>query len=434
MTHRIQNYDTLATSDLRRDALALIETGYDAIDVGKALARAVRIEGDELVIACGAGNARRPLRGRRVFFVGIGKCAAVAAGAIETILGDRLTGGVALDVSNTADVDLRTITLHIGTHPLPSEENTRATERILSFLAETTEDDLVLMLISGGGSTLICAPEAPMTCLDERDIFTALTDAGASIEELNTVRKHLSRARGGGLARAAYPAEVVSLIVSDVPGNDLEYISSGPTVRDDSTVADARAILARYGVAGAPTLAFIETPKEEKYFARVSNTLFLTNETALDAMRDAAEARGYAATIVTDRLTGEARAVARDAAEALHAAAPKTVLLYAGETTINLGDHPEKGGRNQEVALAALRHVAPGELIAPFASDGHDNTDHAGALADEAALAHAKSAGLSIDDALAHHGTYAFFSATGDTLITGYTGSNVSDLIIAIKR
>ena len=429
-SHRIQNFDLLATNALRLDALSIAEAGYAAIDIGAALRRTLRVEHDELRVH----DTTYRLGGRRAFFVGVGKCAFAAAGAIETLLGDSLEGGIAFDVSSAGRHNFTKIEAHIGTHPLPSEVNEHATKRIIEFLSDREENDLVIMLISGGGSTLLCLHEAPMTCTDESSLFNELTAKGASIQDINTVRKHLSHARGAALAAAAYPAEVVSLIVSDVPGNDIGYIASGPTIIDSSTAADAKAILAHYGIASSAGINFIETPKEQKYFERVTNILFLTNHNALSAMRDEAVQRGYEAEIVDERFTGEARDLGRVLVRKLHDARAKTALLYAGESTVTLGASSGAGGRNQEMALAALQDIRGDELLLPFASDGHDNTDHAGALGDEATRAHARAQKLSIEEYLDSHCAYDFFSATGDALMTGYTGSNVSDLIIAIKN
>lgn len=442
MNRAIQNFETLAENALRLDALALAEAGYGALHTGSTLMRTVHLEDDTLII----GDIEHPLGDRGVFFVGIGKCAAAGAAAIEEILGDRLTGGIALDVANEKQHQFKKVELFLGTHPLPSEVNETATARIVGMLEGCTADDLVLMLISGGGSTLLCLPTAPMTCTDESTLFTALTAGGATIQELNTVRKHTSRARGGGLACAAYPAEVVSLIISDVPGNDIASISSGPTVRDVSTVADARAVLAKYGVELPATGVLTETPKEEKYFERVTNTLFLTNSDALRAMQEEATKRGYTATIMSDHVAGEAREVGKAILETLHTIPSKTVLLYAGESTVTFAS-PEhgrgglvppkpvgEGGRNQEMALTVLADIRPDELVLTFASDGHDNSDHAGAIADATTRAHAEEKELSIDESLARHCSYDFFKASGDALMTGYTESNVSDIIIAIKN
>jgi len=429
MGHIIQNFEELTVgSELRRDAIAIAEAGYEAINVGNALRRKF-------------DSVRRRLTERRVFFVGIGKCAFAGAEAIEELLGDKLTGGIAFDVSPTKPT-LAKIEAHIGTHPLPSEENAQVTNHILEFLSSRTEEDLVIFLISGGGSTLLCTPEAPLTPAGEAELFKQLTAQGATIQELNTVRKHLSRARGGGLARAAYPAEVISLIVSDVPGDDIAFISSGPTILDTSTIADAEAVLARYIIALPSGAAFIESEKEASYFERVTNLLFLTSHDALTAMRGEAAQRGYATEIIDDHFSGEARDIGRMVVEKLHAAPAKTALLYAGESTVTLGGPsprrsgllPREGGRNQELALAALEDIHDGELVLPFASDGHDNTDHAGAIGDSLTLAHAQEKNLSVADYLDAHRSYDFFSTADDALLTGYTRSNVSDLIIALKH
>ncbi len=430
MAHRVQNFETLATTALRTDALSIAEAGYDAINTGATLERTLTIVGDALHV----GSAVYPIAGRRVFFVGVGKCALDAAEAIEDIFGDRLTGGIALDVASRAQRPLKRVTAYIGTHPLPSEVNEEATKHIMELLSGREESDLVLMLISGGGSTLLCAHDAPMTCADESILFNELTARGAAIQDLNVVRKHLSRARGGGLAHAAYPAEVVSLIVSDVPGNDIEYIASGPTVLDTSTVDDARAVLERFGIVPSVNVTFMETLKDRKYFDRVANILFLTNEDGLRAMQEEATARGYTAEVVDDHFTGEARDIGRRIVAKLHDTPAKTAHLYAGESTVTLGAEHGQGGRNQEMALAALADVHDDELILPFSSDGRDNTDAAGAIADAVTRGHALAQKLSADEFLAGHRSYDFFRATGDALVTGYTGSNVSDFIIVLKH
>ena len=430
MAHVIRNFEALATAPEREDALSIAEAGYAGISTRGVISRKMRVGGDELLV----GDRRYPLSGRRVFFVGVGKCAIAAARAIEDLLGDRLTAGIALDVSPAGVDKPNRIEVIVGTHPEPSEVNVEASNRVIEFLSHCAEEDLVLMLISGGGSTLLCRPDAPMTCLDERMLFEELTNRGAKIQEVNIVRKHISGVRGGGLAKAAYPAEIVSLIISDVPANNIEYISSGPSVRDDSTIGDAGDVLARYKISLPAGAQFIETPKEEKYFERVENILIMTSRDALDAMSAEAERRGYNAEIVTDCITGEAQEVGRYILEKLHAAPEKSVLLFAGETTVALGNTSGTGGRNQELALSALADIHADELILPFASDGRDNTDHAGAIADAATRAHAEQHGASIAEHLSAHTSYTFFVATGDFLDTGYTGSNVSDLIIALKN
>jgi len=430
MEREIQNFEALATTDLRRDALAIAEAGYAAIDVSAALERDLRIENDELRV----GEKVYALADRRIFFIGVGKCAFAASGAIERILDGRLTAGIALDVSPIEGAAPTKIETYVGSHPLPSEVNENATKRIVELLAGCRESDLVIMLISGGGSTLLCLHKAAMTCFDESTLFEELTAKGAPIRDINIVRKHISEMRGGGLARAAYPAEVLSLIVSDVPGNDIHTIASGATMLDTSTVSDAREVLEQYGITAAGNIEFMETPKEPKYFERVTNLLFLSSADALTAMQSEAEKRGYAATIADDHFDGEAHDTARAIVEKLHDAPAKSVLLYAGESTVTLPAHHGAGGRNQEMALAVLESIRDDELFLPFASDGHDNTDHAGAIADATTREHTLSQHLSSTEYLEGHRAYDFFTSTGDALTTGYTGSNVSDLIIAIKN
>lgn len=427
---QIQNVRALAVTDERRDALAIAEAGYAAINIGGAIERKLRFKHEELSI----DDKIYRLAGRRIYFVGVGKCAFVAARAVEKLLGNRLAGGVALDVSPLEGRPLATIETYTGTHPLPSEANELVAKHIMEFIAGRREDDFVMFFISGGGSTLLCLHKTPMTCTDEGELFKSLTACAVPIQDVNTVRKHISLARGGALAVAAYPAEIVSLIVSDVPGDDLEFIASGPTTLDSTTVADAQAVLKKYAISPPTTIEFIETPKKQKYFERVTNTLFLSSRDALSAMHGEAVRRGYDVTIVDDRFTGEARDVGRDVAEKLRASPSKTVLLYAGESTVTLGAGAGAGGRNQEMALSALGNIRDDELILPFSSDGRDNTDHAGAISDETTRAHARIHRLSVDEHLNSHRSYDFFTTTGDAVVTGYTGSNVSDLIIALKK
>lgn len=429
MIRSIKNFETLAENDARRDALAIVEAGYAAIDVEAAIIREVRTMGDMLCVGeriCSISSAKR------IFFVGIGKCAIAAARAVEATLGEKLAGGIALDVSDVSGHGLKKIEAFIGTHPLPTEVNMDATRRIVEFLGGLTEQDVVLMLISGGGSTLLCLHDKAMTCLDESVLLSELMRRGAPIEEINIVRKHISLARGGGLAKAAYPAEVIALIVSDVPGNDERYIASGPTVRDTTSIADAKRVLESRGISDE-RIVFHETAKDEKYFERVKNILFITNKNALNAMRAEAMQRGFHAEIVDDRMQGEAADVGRAIAEKLHGAPPKSAFLFGGETTVTLQSDSKIGGRSLELALAALSDLRSDEIIIPFASDGRDYVEYAGAIADSITLSHSKDKKLDITETLKTHGTYDFFTKSGDFLMTGYTGSNVSDLVLALK-
>lgn len=426
---KIKNFEELAVTKGRRTALLVAEAGLQAIDTEQVIEHAVRIEGDTLVVE----NQRFPLASvKRLFVVGVGKCSLEAGAALERILGDRITDGIVVDVHEGALQKLRTFT---GTHPLPTEQNVDATKEIITLLSGRAEDDLVLFVISGGGSTLLCQP-TNFTCQEESNVISCLSKAGADIHEINTLRKHLSLARGGYLAKHAYPARSVALIFSDVPGDILEFVASGPTVKDTTTVEDAKKIIAKYEVqkrCGFSDAGLVETPKEEKYFERVTNVLAVSNRVALDAMAAKAKELGYAPRIATASLSGEARDVGTKIIEEIRKSAPKTALLYGGETTVTLRK-PGKGGRNQELVLSALRSVGPGECVMSIASDGRDNTDFGGALCDIITKENAQHMGADPELYLGENRSYEFFSSVGDYLHTGDTGSNVSDLIIALHE
>ena len=427
---KIQNIPELATTPLRTDGLRILEAGLEAIDTERVIRETVRLEGDTLI----ADGETIPLASvKRVFVAGIGKCAARAAAELERILGERITDGFLITVGEVPP--LTRIHAHQGTHPFPSEDNMRASEGLLQFLSGLHEDDLVIFLATGGGSTLLCLPEDG-NWQRESLIFGAFTNAGAPIQEINTVRKHMSKVRGGFLAQAMYPAHVISLIMNDVPGSDdIGFIASGPTVRDATTEEDAAGILERYNIlrsCGLEGCGLMETPKDQKYFERVRNIVVVSNRTALEAMKKTAEGLGYRAEIRNARFSGEAREFGMRAVRELHEAPAKTVYLYGGETTVTVR-HPGKGGRNMEVALGALPDVREGELLIASASDGRDNTDFGGALCDTITAQKATTQGLDPRTHLETNQSYAFFAAVGDHLVTGDTGSNVSDLALALK-
>lgn len=424
---KIRNFKDLATTQLRTDGLSILSAGLDAIDTHAVISKTVSLSGETLTVADTTYDLRQF---SRIRVAGVGKCSGDAAGALSEVLGSRLTDGIIIDTH--AHPLPATIQLRIGSHPLPEERNVQATLQLISFLDECTDNDLLIFIVSGGGSTLLCQPEGDMTCTDESDIVSALMRKGATIQETNTVRKHLSKARGGGVAKHAYPATVAALIFSDVPGDDIAFIASGPTVQDTSTVEDARHVLSAYGLEAAEKF-LVETPREGKLFERVTNTVVVSNAIALDAMRAHAQELGYAATVVTTTLSGEAKDVSRDVLARLHGAPEKTVLLFGGETTVASGEATGIGGRNQEVALAGFPDVHEGELLVACASDGRDNTDAAGALCDTELVHKAKTAGVVPEEHLAKHDAYAFFETVGGHIKTGDTGSNVSDLIIALK-
>jgi glycerate 2-kinase len=430
---RIRNGDTLATTSARRSALTIADAALEAIDTRAAIRRAVALEGDGLRVA-GEEIALAPAS--RLRLVAIGKCATAAAAALAEALGPRLCDGIVLDVAEATRLPLPGMRVYHGTHPMPSAANVEATRAILRFLSGGRPDDVVLCVVSGGGSTLACLPPEGSTAEDERAVLEELFRAGATIREINTVRKHSSLVRGGQLARAARPAQVVGLIFSDVPGGTLDLVASGPTVLDPSTVADAERVLARYGLpaaAGVGRFPLVETPKDPGNSAGARNAVLVSNEVALTAMDAAARREGLRAEVRAATLSGEARDVAARVLGDLHAAAPGTAHLYGGETTVTVRG-TGRGGRNLELALAALGAVRDDELLLTLATDGRDNGPLAGAIADAVTRRDATAAGADPSAFLAENDSYGFFSRVPHALETGATGANVADLIVALKR
>jgi len=427
---KIQNFDELATTPARKALLTIAEAGLQAIDTGTVIHDTIRREGDVLMVG---GEMVDLKQIDRLIFVAIGKCAADAAMAAEEILGDRIARGVVLDVKKCPEV--KHLQAFCGTHPLPSDENLAATEAIVATLKDLTERDLVIFVISGGGSTLLFLPQNPND-REEISIFNALTDAGATIEELNTVRKHLSLARGGWLAEYAYPARVISLIFSDVTGDDISFVSSGPTVKDATTIEDAANVLAKFNVLRTCNIEkcdLVETPKDDKYFSRVKNILTVSNRKALDAMQEQAQKLGFAAEIRDTKLIGEVVGVAEMVVSALRQAPAKSVLLWGGETTVEIKGKGA-GGRNLQLAATALDFVKDGEEILSFGSDGRDHGPYAGAICDTITKQATMDKGLEIKHFRDDNDTQTLFEKAGNYVLTGDTGSNVSDLIIAMKE
>jgi glycerate-2-kinase len=421
------NFDQLAHGKARADALAIAQAGLEAIFTEPAVRRHVVYDSQADVLTV-RGHVFDLVKVKRVFLVGFGKAAYDAVATLQSIIGGRVSCGFVIDLKAG---DLGPIVCKVGTHPLPTVVNVEATQQLVEMLDTATEDDLVLMVVSGGGSSLLCYPES-ISCADEQALITHLTKRGATIQELNTVRKHVSRVKGGNLAKICYPATVVALIFSDVPGNSLDVIASGPTVYDTTTVTDAARILEHYELGDrlrSGQLRLVETPKDQRYFADVHNILLVTPQDALAAMVDAANRLGYWPKVWQEAYTGDAHSLGR---EALALVGPGEVVLAAGESTVHITGHGV-GGRNQALSLAALPFVMERQVLLTIASDGHDNTDAAGAIADSLTAAHAATHGLDPVVYLAQNDSYTFFQATGDAVMLGHTGANVSDLLIVLQ-
>jgi hydroxypyruvate reductase len=371
------------------------------------------------------------------------------AAAVEEVLGDRITRGVV--VTKYGHVQpTNTIRVHEAGHPVPDDAGIAGAEAVLEAVQGLGPDDLVLVLISGGGSALTPSPVPGITLAEKQALTKALLACGADIREMNTLRKHISRIKGGQLARAASPARVFTLILSDIVGDPLDAIASGPTVPDPRTYADALGILDKYRIrqeipasirthleAGAAG-TIPETPKpDDPLFARVRSVMVASNIQALAAARGDAERRGFHAMILSSFVEGETREIARmHAALALEVRAsgnplrPPVCLITGGETTVTLKGKG-KGGRNQEFALAAALDIAgmADVVVLSAGTDGTDGpTDAAGALVDGETVARAGSLGLSTRAALDGNDAYPFFERLGDLVITGPTRTNVMDV------
>jgi glycerate 2-kinase len=428
-TSIIKNSELLSTTPARAALLSIAEAGYCSIQTPHIIEENLSRTGDILTVA---GRTYDLSEYEHVYVLAVGKCSLDAAPVIASILGNRLTKGVCIDV-RTGPAPARMQLLE-GTHPYASVQNAVHTKTLLEVAEQAGAHDLVLVLVSGGGSALLCQP-ATHTPRDEAELIRHLFKGGATITELNIVRKHLSKARGGMLAAAAYPAEVATLIFSDVPGDDMAIIASGPTLLDTTTIEDARQVLEKYHAdrIGFSPDHLIETPKEKQYFQRVHNVLALTNMVALIAMKAQAEALGYTAFIRDVQMQGDAHAIADLVVTELHTARPRTVLLYGGESTVTITG-PGKGGRNQELSLAALETLQDDELLCSLASDGRDYTDHAGGIADVHTRTLARAQGLRPADYLYTNDSFTFFHTLQQGVVTGYTGSNIADLIIGMKH
>ena len=416
--------------NLRKDAKAILMAALAAADPTAAVEKVLRAR-DDLD------------RYEHIFVVGAGKAGGTMARAVEQFLGDRISLGCVNvkdgDTAKTQFIELR----HCG-HPFPDERGLSAAKRVVEICGEAGEKDLVICLLSGGASALTPYPAPPITLAEKQETTRLLLESGASIHEINAVRKHISAIKGGQLARIAAPAHVLSLILSDVVGDDLDTIGSGPTAPDASTFQSAFAILGKYRLRERVPARVrerlrngaTETPKPaDPLFDNVENVIVGSNQKSLESAARAAKDLGYRTMILSSSIEGETRDVGR-----MHAAIarqirthgqpmrPPACVISGGETTVTMSGGTGKGGRNQEFALAAAIDAAGLEdvLILSAGTDGSDGpTDAAGALADGTTVARAK---MSASDALQHHDAYPFFEEAGDLVITGSTGTNVMDL------
>jgi hydroxypyruvate reductase len=370
----------------------------------------------------------------RIIVVGAGKASAAMAAAVETHWGEGLEGLVITRYGH--GVPCRSIEIVEAAHPVPDAAGQRAAARMADLVTGLAPDDFVLCLISGGGSALLAAPAPGLTLADKQNLNRQLLACGAPIGQMNCVRKHLSALKGGRLAARAHPARVLSLVISDVPGDDPSTVASGPTVADPTTVADARVIIARYGLRLPPHIeAFLampeaETPKPgDARLAGVETRMVAAPALSIAAAGQVATAAGYRVIDLGDRVEGEAREVGREHAHIALKTRGPAAILSGGETTVTLTG-TGRGGRNSEYALALAIALDGATGISAIAcdTDGIDGSqDNAGAMVAPDTLARARRLGLDPAAFLANNDAYGFFAALGDLVITGPTLTNVND-------
>ena len=441
----IKNRSALATTEQRKQALHIIEAGIERVLPSHIMKSAVNYAAARRTIAINSDTYA--VSRSRVFVVGGGKASGLMADTMENIIPpENITAGVV----NCKGGGYRTqkIKINIAGHPIPDERGVNGVREMLALKEcyDINENDLVLCLISGGGSALMPYPVAGVSLKDKQTVTRLLLSSGAEIAEINAVRKHLSRIKGGQLGRFFAPAMVVSLILSDVIGNDLAVIASGPTFPDASTFSDAWKVLERYNLLDKSPASIInflkkgcsgEMPETPKALNNCHNYIIGDNRLALEAMAKKAGRMGLKPCILTAEQKGETTPVARSRAKEILSAryAGYNVILLGGETTPTLPASPGKGGRNQHYAAVSMMAMAPfpGEwVIASVGTDGSDYLpDIAGAIVDKCSLATAQAKGIDVPSYLERYDSHTLLERLGNSLVvTGDTGTNVGDVIV----
>ncbi|MBD3282151.1 MAG: DUF4147 domain-containing protein [Candidatus Portnoybacteria bacterium] len=425
----ITNYKQLATTELRKKAIDIIDHGLEFLNIEKIVKEKFILKNNTLEIYSEKDepNKYNLNNYKNIYVISIGKGSSRAAKEIERILNKRIHKGITLD---TEKAKLKHFKSFKGTHPLPSKKNQKAAKAIVKNLKKTKPEDLVLFLVFGGASALLSYP-AKISIKQLKQYTEELIKSGKGIHQINTIRKHISRVKGGQLTKLIYPTASISCIFSDVLGNDLAFVASGPTVRDQTTIADAKEIAKEFNW---PKDIFIETPKDQKYFSKNKNILIFSNNLPLLKMKKRAERLGYNTEIYSFKIKGEAKETAKKLLDSIKSKnkKPPQLILAGGETTVTVKGRG-KGGRNQELVLAALEDIKENELIASIASDGRDNTEAAGAIGDTATIKKANQLNLNPHDYLNKNDSFHFFKKTGD-LIYSKKGINVADFILLIKN
>jgi hydroxypyruvate reductase len=447
--------EAFSLDEMKKMAKAIFSKALSAVDPSKILKERIRIEGDRLSIKMeGVSEKVFDLKAfHKIFLVGTGKASNSMAQATEELFGDRMTKGVITTKYGHLLPLKKTQIIEAG-HPIPDRKGYEGAKKIQRLLKESGPNDLVIFLLSGGGSALLPFPAEGIELKEKQEVTQLLLDRGADIKEINTIRKHISRIKGGWLAKWAYPSTVIAFILSDVVGDQLNVIGSGPTVPDPSTFEEAWEILKKYDLLNemAPSIKkhfqlgkdgkVKETPKPGEFvFERVYNILIGSNILALREARKEAESLGFNTVILSSSIEGETREASR-----FHTAMAKEVIssgnpiprpaciLSGGETTVTIKGNG-LGGRNQEFVLAGALEISGIEKVVLLSggTDGTDGpTDASGALADHTTVRRAKAMGLNPKAHLQNNDAYPFFQKLGDLLITGPTHTNVMDVRILL--
>jgi len=440
-----------ANTRLLADAKRIFDAALEAVDPAEAVRCALLVKQDSIEIA---GDQYDISRKGKIWVVGAGKGSAAMAAALEELLGDRISGGQ-VTVKYGYGVPLREISLGEAAHPEPDERGLEYARETLDLLAATGPDDMVICLISGGGSALWPAPAEGVSLEDKIETTEALLACGAAINQINCVRKHISRIKGGRLAQAAAPSVVVSLILSDVIGDPLDVIASGPTAPDPTTYADALEVIEQHALQDKLPGSVLrhlqegahgvhqETPQPgDPLFVCVKNYIIGSNQLALEAAEREAEKAGYHPLILSSSMRGEARETARalvaigeEVAKSGRPVPAPACLIAGGETTVTLTASAGRGGRNQEMALVAALELDGNSGLAFLAAgtDGTDGpTDAAGAAVDGRTVADGHKLGRDAQQYLARHDAYSYFAGLKEHIKTGPTRTNVMDIYLLL--
>ncbi len=453
----IENKDQLVkngVSQLNRKARALalksLEYALNAVDPIQLMKSKLLLKNSTLKVNEYSFDFKKF---KNVYVIGGGKASGSMAEALEHVLGKHITRGL-VNVPHDSEHKTEIIKFQEASHPIPDKSGVEGTRRMLEIAEQAKKEDLVICLISGGGSSLMPLPRGGITIEDKREITDALLKCGATISEINTVRKHISEFKGGWLAKKAYPATVLNLILSDVVGDQLDFIASGPTVPDSTTFSDAIRVLKKHGlwdktpasireVLSSGEKGLIpETPKaNDKAFKKVYNVIIGNNRFASLAVREQLRSAGLNTLLLTSTLEGEARhvgvmlaSIAREVATSGNPVPKPAGIIAGGETTVTVTGKG-LGGRNQEISLAAALKMGgmDGVVVASLNTDGVDGpTDAAGAIVDGEIMSRAEEMGLNPEEFLAENDSYNFFSKLGDLIFTGPTGTNVNDVSVIV--